>query len=65
GAYVRRWVPELANLPAAFVHQPWRLPPAEQCATGFTPGLSYPTPVVDFAASRAEALAGFERVRNR
>ena len=65
GAYVRRWIPELANLPAAFVHQPWRLPPAEQRATGFAPGLTYPAPVVDFAASRAEALAGFERVKNR
>ena len=54
GAYVRRWVPELAKLPAAAVHQPWTQP---------STGRDYPAPVVDFAASRAEALAGYERVK--
>ncbi|MDS4042194.1 MAG: deoxyribodipyrimidine photo-lyase [Candidatus Competibacter sp.] len=63
GAYIRRWAPELAGLAAPAIHQPWTLSPAEQQATGFTPGLDYPNPVVDFAASRAEALAGFERIR--
>ena len=53
GAYVRRWVPELAKLPASAIHQPW---------TQSTAG-DYPAPVVDFAASRAEALAGYERVK--
>jgi len=27
GAYVRRWVPELADLPGRTVHEPWLLPP--------------------------------------
>ena len=53
GAYVRRWVPELAKLPASALQQPW---------TQSTGG-DYPAPVVDFAASRAEALAGYERVK--
>ncbi|MDG4554268.1 MAG: deoxyribodipyrimidine photo-lyase [Candidatus Competibacter sp.] len=64
GAYVRRWVPELAKLPAPILHQPWMLSAAEQQAKGFTPGLNYPNPVVDFAASRAEALAGYQRIKN-
>ncbi|MBS1224049.1 MAG: deoxyribodipyrimidine photolyase [Proteobacteria bacterium] len=53
GAYVHRWIPELAKLPASAIHQPW---------THSTQG-NYPAPVVDFAASRAEALAGYERVK--
>ena len=54
GAYVRRWIPELAKLPASAIHQPW---------TKSLSGEDYPVPVVDFAASRAEALAGYERVK--
>ncbi len=63
GAYVRRWAPELAALPASFLHQPWTLPPTESSTTEFTLGRHYPHPVVDFAASRAEALAGYERIK--
>lgn len=49
GAFVRRWVPELAAIPDAFVHEPWKWPGARD-------GLSrrYPEPVVDpVTATRA------------
>jgi deoxyribodipyrimidine photolyase len=35
GAYVRRYVEELAGVPGRAVHQPWRLPPAEREALGY------------------------------
>jgi deoxyribodipyrimidine photo-lyase len=59
GAYVRRWVPELANLPTPAIHQPWTLAPDERR----TSGSPYPCPVVDFATSRAAALTGYERIK--
>jgi deoxyribodipyrimidine photo-lyase len=49
GAYVRRWVPELAGLPDALVHSPWE----------GTPPRDYPAPIVDLAEGRARALAAF------
>ena len=35
GDYVRRWVPELADLPGGAVHRPWRLPDRERAALGY------------------------------
>ncbi|MFD7502228.1 cryptochrome/photolyase family protein [Streptomyces sp. NPDC059850] len=51
GAYVRRWVPELADIPGRQVHTPWKLP---------TPVSSYPPPIVDLA----EAAARFHDARH-
>lgn len=65
GAYVRRFVPELAKLPAAFLHKPWEAPPALLAAAGIRLGHDYPRPVVDPAAGRARALAAFAALKGR
>jgi deoxyribodipyrimidine photo-lyase len=41
GDYVRRYVPEVADLEGRAVHEPWRLPAAQRLQ------LSYPPPIVD------------------
>jgi deoxyribodipyrimidine photo-lyase len=51
GAYVRRWVPELAALDSRFIHKPWRSPAAQR--------RGYPDPVVDHQIARKAALAAF------
>jgi deoxyribodipyrimidine photo-lyase len=52
GAYVRRWIPELAHLPARQIHEPW------------TAGVSaYPPPIVDHAMARRRALDAFATLR--
>jgi deoxyribodipyrimidine photo-lyase len=55
GTYIRRWVPELADIPAPDVHEPWTSLLAQ--ATG------YPAPIVDHADERQEALARLAGVR--
>ena len=66
GAYVRRFVPELAGLSARWIHAPWEAPPEVLAEAGVRLGGSYPTPIVDLAAGRARALRAFaEHVRGR
>ena len=61
GAYIRRWVPELAGLSAKWIHRPAEAPPAVLAAAGVRLGESYPRPVVDHAARRVEALAALKQ----
>jgi deoxyribodipyrimidine photo-lyase len=65
GAYVRRWVPELARVPLGFVHEPAAMSALEQQAAGCVIGRDYPAPIVDRAASRARALAAYAAARQR
>lgn len=53
GAYVRRWVPELADVDSRYVHEPWKLEGLDRA------GIDYPDPVVDLAEGRAR----FEQAR--
>jgi deoxyribodipyrimidine photo-lyase len=57
GAYVRRWVPELAKLAPRWVHRPWEAPGAELAKAGVVIGRTYPRPVVDHAFARGRFLA--------
>jgi deoxyribodipyrimidine photo-lyase len=63
GAYVRRWLPELAGVPDACLAEPWRMSEDEQEAAGCRIGRDYPAPVVDHAAERRRALERYRATR--
>lgn len=55
GSFVRRWLPELAAVPARYIHQPWRWENFNQ--------LNYPPPIVDHQVQRRLALALYQAAR--
>lgn len=63
GAYVSRWIPELAQLPPRLRHQPWTATPLELAGAGITLGATYPSPIVEHAAARVRALEAYARTR--
>ena len=61
GAYVRRWVPELREVPAEHIQSPWTMTPMEQRAAHCVLGADYPAPIVDHFAARTAAIEMFRR----
>ena len=56
GAYVRRNVPELRDVPARWLAEPWTMPDDVQRGCGCVIGRDYPAPIVDHAVARRQAL---------
>ena len=60
GAYVRRWVPELARVPDKHIHAPWLMPLDVQRTAGCVIGQGYPAPIVDHGTARDRVLAAYK-----
>ena len=56
GDYVRRWIPELRAIAGKHVHEPWKQD---------VPPTGYPSPIVDHAVERADALARYGEATGR
>ena len=64
GAYIRRWVPELAGLPDEDLHAPWEADAITLSTAGIVLGKNYPHPIVDLAATRERALDAYQRTKD-
>ncbi|MDC0262368.1 DNA photolyase family protein [bacterium] len=63
GDYVRRWIPEIASLPTAYLFNPWEAPDSVLSAAGIKLGETYPAPMIDLNQSRDAAQAAFESLK--
>ncbi|MDA9343633.1 DNA photolyase family protein [bacterium] len=55
GSFIKKWVPELTNVPTAYIHEPWTMSAMEQAFCGVSIGLDYPLPIVDLKESAKKA----------
>ena len=51
GEFIKKWVPELREIPNKLVHEPWKLTYIDQKSLGFEIGKHYPNPIVDHHSS--------------
>jgi deoxyribodipyrimidine photo-lyase len=58
GEYVKKWIPELKNIPKKFIHKPWEFEEEKN----FKLGKDYPFPIVKHEIARAKALNAFKNV---
>ncbi len=60
GDYVRTWLPELREMPAKWVHQPWAAPAAVLDEAGVVLSKTYPEPIIDHDLARKRALETYK-----
>lgn len=62
GEYVKKWLPELKNIPDRFIHSPWKLSDSELYRLGVVLGKNYPQRMVIHEQARNEALARYKAI---
>ena len=56
GKFIKKWIPELSNIPPKLIHEPWEMTAMEQSFYGVLIGESYPYPVVNLKKSSKDAI---------
>lgn len=62
GDYIRKYIPELKNIPNKYIHLPQELDDESLKNCGVELGLNYPKPIVDLSITRDRALRAFKKL---
>jgi deoxyribodipyrimidine photo-lyase len=65
GRYIRHWLPELAKVPDAFIHEPATMPPQAAQRISFQLGRDYPAPIINRKLTRPLTLAAYKQAKEK
>lgn len=63
GYYIKRYIPELRNLPKKYIHQPWMTPKEIQEECDCLIGQNYPLPMIDLAQMSQSNCERMKKIR--
>jgi deoxyribodipyrimidine photo-lyase len=63
GDYIKKWCPELKNIPNEFLHKPWEMSEELQKEKNIILGKTYPLPIVKHEEARNLALKAFQDLK--
>jgi len=63
GEYIKKYIPELSDLPNKYLFSPWEAPKEVLTEANIVLGKDYPKPIVELKASRERALEAFKSLK--
>lgn len=64
GDYIKRYIPELKNVPVKYIHNPSEMPVEMQKKCGVIIGKDYPAPIVNHSEASKFAIQTFKKIKN-
>ena len=63
GNYIKKWIPELKDLPSKFIHSPWKFHKSDLKKYDIELGKTYPYPIIDHGNARDKALMLYKKLK--